>query len=258
MTYGDYLNFLSPGRSDDDQLVTFQRIINGFQEDTLSKATLASYLRQEAPVGIVNHKPEDEHPLIVLSGAHPIYLVELAERFAQSGYRVLSVPRTGKTQGERLPYTAEGVQEYEADLLAVLDQLEHPLKAELAFVSWSFEGLATLHLAAKMPTNIFLSLDGALGYDYGIPLLNESIFTKKLNFPVFHYTGTSSSHGKDLALLKKYADQVRLIQDFDLTHGEFTSISSLTADRLISGDPDKDYEALINDVLTQLKSAFKK
>lgn len=259
MTCRKYLEFLSPGKSSREQTATFQRIINGFQEDTISTESIETYLDQDSPVRAVGDAPNHQKTLIVLSGAHPIYFIELAERLAQSGYAVIFVPRTGQKHGERLPYSAKGVEEYESDLQTMLDHLDQSGYAdvsELAFVSWSFEGIATLHLANKAATKCFISLDAAIGYDYGVSLVRESIFDQKVSFPIIHYTGTSLGHGKQLNLLTKHSDQVRLIDKFDFSHGDFTSISSLTAHQLISGSPNKRYEALIDAVLTQLRSAF--
>lgn len=259
ITYREYLNYLNPDKHPADQLATFQRIVNGFQEDSISIHALETYISGPAPVRILNGFPDQPYPLVVLSGAHPIYFVELAERLAQSGFGVLSLPRTGKKSGERLPYTVEGVQEYEADLQAVLERAQHLRYADmekLAFVSWSFEGIATLQLAIRLQASCFMSLDAALGYDYGVPLVDESLFKEDMFFSIAHYTSSGLSHGKDLTLLQKQKNHVELITDYELSHGDFTSLGSLTAHRLIHGVTNPRYEALIDEVLNRLKMSL--
>ncbi len=260
LRYKNFANLLNTTKSSGDNVASFHRIINGFAEDTLSFETIENYLNQSSSVSYTNKKPSEGLPLVVLSGAHPIYFLEMAERLVQSGYVVISVPRTGMKRGERLPYTVEGVREYANDLDAILDYLSEKEMADLTrvgFVSWSFDGIATLDVAVNRKTKCFLSLDSALGYTYGTPLIDTLLFERELPFQVIHYTGSAMNHGKYLEQLEGYPDQVSLIRDYDISHGSFTSIKSMTTDRLLYGSPNPIYLTLIENIRLRLKLAFK-
>ncbi len=250
----EYIIQMNPDKTKEENLVTFHRIISSLTDNPPAIESVQSYLDLKSQV-ILNAKPTaSDQPLVVLSGAHPIYFTALAEQFAMSGYRVVSVPRAGMKKGERLPFSKEGVEEYRKDLNTILDHVEHEGLVDMdhiSFVSWSFEGLPTLQVALERNATGFVSLDSSLGYEYGIGLISNKTL-RKLPFKLIHYTGKATDHGKDLHFLEDDPD-IQIISEFDLEHGDFTSLSAVTIPEMI-GTSTSFYEELIAALINHLNS----
>ena len=255
MKYGEYVEHINPTKQEASNRSTYYRIANGLTQDSLSQEVVGNYLNQPITGVFSGGQPLNNRPVLVLSGANPIYFTALAEKLAKAGYYVVAVPRTGIREGERLPFTAEGVGEYQGDLNAVLDFIQEQELADvgqLTFVSWSFEGVATLPIAIKRGAVAFISLDAAVGYDYAIGLIGPQTMQASWPFVMAHYTGSNSDYGKNLDLLKQYPQQVCIYRDFDLDHAAFTSLHALTLPDMLGHEISTTYQDLFNHLMVQL------
>ncbi len=257
MTYANYVWNLNSEKTNLENEHTFTRMISNFSEDSISNNVLMQFIHSEIPV-LFNEKPEYTRPgLVVISGAHPIYFISLAEKITQLGFPVLFVPRTGLQKGEPLPFNREGILEYKQDLeaaLVFLSEEELIYTENLIFISWSFEGVPTLELANDFKTTSFISLDSSIGYEYGENLILEKTL-EEISFPVLHYTGSDMGFGKSLDLIKKYPSKVTINKNFELTHGDFTSLGSITVDILQDKRVDSTYQNLIMQLIHNIDSS---
>lgn len=255
MSRMEYVTKINPDKTEEENLETYKRIVNSLTADTLTDNSITSYLRGNAAAALDVHFSDKNFPLIVLSGAHPIYFVTLAEQLGLAGFNVVCVPRAGMKKGERLPFSREGVEEYREDMNTVLDYLDQEGLTDmnnLSFISWSFEGVPSLEVALERKTDIFISLDSSIGYAYGMSLLPAKSI-KELPFKLLHYTGSGMDYGKDLNLLESNSD-IRIIKKFDLVHSDFTSLKSIIIPKL-GGEASPDlYGELVEDLLSFLKN----
>ncbi len=256
----DYVGNISLEKTHEENIATYGRILNSFATID-STITIDSFL--EAKTNVYSDVPIPSHkrPLVVICGAHPIYNTELAEKLANKGFVVASFPRLGKHKGDRLGFNQEGSAEFKEDLKSVvgyLSKLPFVDSTQLAFITWSFEGLPCFEYA-KTDNNVklFLSFDSSLGYDYGKGLSNkeEKTIIQKIGFPLIHYTSSQNDHGKDLSLLNSLTtsgNRVQINRDFELSHGEFTSIQSISISKLKSESSNPEYLNLINTITYKL------
>ncbi len=257
VTTREYLKYINLDKSQEENKETFNRIVQGLINDSTRQTSSEKYLETRIPVDFEAAEPAERTPLVVLSGAHPIYFVELAEKLAQAGFAVLSVSRSGIKKGERLPFTAKGVEEYKQDLVATLSYLQNKKLADtsnISFLSWSFEGVPTLQLAEELGANHFISLDSSIGYGYGIDLLEGLVDKFEWNFSVIHYTGSSMDYGKDLRLLNRFTNKINISRTFDFNHAQFTSLQSMTLPKIAGSIPNIEYEDLVEEIVTHLKT----
>ncbi len=252
ITYRDYVNAIKPEQTPEENANTFHRIMRSLTSDTsLAQVQIDHFLQSEKRIYVSAPIKKDDTPLVVLSGAHPIYFTALAEALCSQGYATVSVPRVGLKKGERLPFDKAGVRELESDLSLAIDYLmgtEHVDGNQLAFISWSFEGVPAHHLAAKYNAALAISLDAAVGYGYGIDVLEAK---GSQAFPLIHFTGKNMDYGKDLRWLQErqsQTDQVRIDSTYDLSHGQFTSLSSLTIPRILGKQSESAYPDLISEI----------
>ena len=253
MNYQQYVYAISPEKDSLANTQTFSRIVASLvSEDTVESSEMASYLMQKSPAILEASKLENKTPLIVLSGAHPVYFMALAEQLASVGYVVLSVPKKGLVKGGRLPFDKAGVGEYKTDLNAFLDYLEGTGFTHLnniSFISWSFEGIPTLELAKEKGARVFISLDSSIGYDYGEKMVTLSARSyKDLLFPVLHFSGKQMDFGKSFDFihrLQKKSDLVVIDHSFDLPHVAFTSLSSMTLPSIQGEETSVEYQTLL-------------
>ncbi|MBO6522475.1 MAG: dienelactone hydrolase family protein [Balneolaceae bacterium] len=255
ITYQEYIRQINPEKNTPENLDIFKRILSSLGSEDIPEESLNSFLTKKTNIHHNAPSTKDANRLVILSGAHPIYFSSLAEQIAKAGFSVLSVPRTGIRKGERLPFQPEGVQEYKLDLLAALEHLK-PEKLidtlDISFISWSFEGVPTLELAVELNTKSYLSLDSSIGYEYGEALLSDSVLND-IAFPVIHYTGRESGFGKSLELIGRFGHHINIVTDYNLTHGEFTSLRSATAPELKNEESSSIYMNLINNILNKIK-----
>lgn len=241
-------------------VLVFNKILAGFLgEDSIGQRDLQQYLQEWIPVVSCTELPDQQLPVLVLSGGHPLYFLDLAESLAKLGYLVLSLARKGIEKGKRLPFNRAGVQEYKEDLAYVIKYLKDEgvvQEDSIAFVSWSFEGIPTLDLAKTHKATLFISLDSALGYDYGIELLEELESVALLNTPIIHFTSQDLGFGKDLSIVRDWASKhkhVAVNQEYDLSHGNFTSLGAVAIPKLTQKTPRKDYARFVQHLLKCLK-----
>lgn len=256
-TTREYLKYINPAKSQEENAKTFNRIVQSLTNDSTTHAELDRFLEAIIAVDFEAAEPVEGTPLVVLSGAHPIYFVGLAEKLTQAGFAVLSVSRSGIKQGERLSFTMEGVAEYKQDLTTTLTylQTEKLVDTSIAsYISWSFEGVPTLQLAMEKGARHFISLDSSIGYGYGKDLLEGIINTFEWDFPVIHYTGSSMDYGKDLELLTRFSEEIRIARFFDFSHAQFTSLQSITLPEISESSPIKEYENLVEEIISHLKT----
>ncbi len=256
----DYIDNISFEKSRKENVATYIKLIKSF-EPLDSNITFDSFLEAKTDAYSVVPFPSQKRPLVVICGAHPIYNTELAEKLTNKGFIVASFPRLGKQKGSRLKFDQEGSKEFQEDLKSVVDYLSKlPFvdSTQLSFITWSFEGVPSFEYA-KTNNNVklFLSFDSSLGYDYGKDLLNtkEKTAIQKIGFPLIHYTSSQNDHGKDLSLLHlltKSNSQVQINQNFELSHGDFTSIQSISIPKLKSENSNPEYLNLINTITETL------
>lgn len=253
----DYITHLNSIKTKEENIHSFQRIVNSFSEDSIPGKLVKNYLALVKNL-FYDALPKNKNlSLVVLSGAHPIYFISLAERLAQEGYFVVSIPRTGLNKGARLPFTEQGMEEYILDLKAALDHLETVFLGQIgqsSFISWSFEGVPVLKVAMERGAKIFISLDSALGYDYVHELMTSTaLFKREIPFELIHYTGLESSNGKNLNFLKEKEPRAQIDKSFDLSHGEFTSLASISLNQIRKVAVSEVYENLIQEILGRLE-----
>ena len=266
MTFSDYVKVIKKDKTYAENKALFTRILNSFGtiDSTNQEVLVNEFLNAAIPVYHTSNDPENQYPLVIIGGAHPIYHADLAETIARNGFVIASFPRLGMKAGERLPFSQEGGQEYREDLefiVSSLSRLEFIDKTQLAFIAWSFEGVPALETAcANENTKLFISLDSSIGYQYGNDLLTDStaIYEQEIVFPLFHYTSSSMNHGKDLGLLNELqtnSDKVEIDNTVELPHAKFTSMGSTTVNEVNKTGVNLSYNSLILDVLNALMNA---
>ncbi|MEZ4810079.1 MAG: hypothetical protein R2819_06935 [Allomuricauda sp.] len=265
MTYADYAKGISNESTQEENFNRYVRMLASFGQDSvpIQQPAFQALLGTNTKAVYTVDFPNPKHPLLLLLGGHPLYFLELAEAIAEQGYVVASIPRLGMEQGQRLPFDTTGAEEYQKDLAFVIDYLsknEAVDKSNVHFVVWSFEGVPAFEYA-RTNKNVkgFISLDSSLGYGYGPDLITDKIhfYHSEINFPVIHFTGPSMDHGKDLSLLEalgKGSSSIEINKDFDLGHGQFTSMGSITSVLVQSREVDPVYTSLVARILFQLRS----
>lgn len=179
----------------------------------------------------------------------PICHFELAEAVASKGFVVASIPRLGITEGTRLPFDTLGSAEYQRDLQFVLSELSSDDfidSSRVNFITWSFEGVPALEVAQRLEaTQLFLSFDSSLGYNYVRQLIRDTttFFSSTERFPLIHFTGVELNFGKDLQLLedRSTGSDIEISKSVDIPHGAFTALASLTIPILVGREPDDRY-----------------
>ncbi len=255
ITKEEYIRQINPEKTIQENLTTFTRILTSFGSEQISEEALSTFLNEETTIHPNEYSSRNKSNLIVLSGAHPIYFTSLAEKIAGAGFSVLSVPRTGLKKGERLPFNSDGVREYKLDLLRAISYLQEKELVDtvgISFISWSFEGVPTLEIASNLNPKAFISLDSSIGYEYGEALLSDSVLSG-ISFPVTHYTGPESGYGKSTDLISRYSNHIKIVADYTLTHGEFTSVRSLTIPELKKEEAGLTYINLIEEIIEKIK-----
>lgn len=258
------LNYIQARAAHEDtlsNLLVFNRIVSSFlDEEKVDPAELKAYLKQKTSIYAANKPANSTKPILVLSGAHPLYFTDLAERLAMAGYMVVSMARKGLEKGKRLPFTVEGVKEYEKDVSYLIQYLSKQGSidpTEIAFISWSFEGIPTFRLALEYQAKAFISLDSALGYDYGIALLEGLEKLPYRQLPIIHFTNQDMRFGKDLSRLQTWQKEVmslQIDQTFDFAHGDFTSIQGILIPALMGKAPNAAYDRFVKNLLAYLNA----
>ncbi len=264
MCYKDYVRKIKKEKSFLENRALFMRILNNYGEiDSTKKDDLVKhFLNTEIPVFNSPKYPERQYPVVVICGANPIYHTYLAEMIAKNGFIVASIPRLGIKEGERLPFNQQGSAEFRNDLefiISSLSQFNFVDKTKLSLIAWSFEGIPVLETAlSNHSTNLFISFDSSIGYEYGNDLITDSaaVYGQRTEFPLLHFTSSSMDYGKDLELLDKLKilnNNVNVNNTFELTHSEFTAISSIAIKEINKGDVNSIYDLLITIVVNKLR-----
>ena len=261
MSQYDYIKNLSPEKSPEENLETFKRILQAFGPEGISDKWLSPFLESRAHAIYGLELPKSSHPLIIISGAHPLYFCGLAEHLAEHGYIVLSVPRKGIRKGQRLAYNREGAREFMKDLKSVWDHIGDlgiSTSAPLSFISWSFEGIPSLELASELKAQLFLSFDSSIGYSYGKDLLPpEGFRLNNSNLKIIHFTSPLIEHGKNLNFYEEAGlqkDQIQIDQSFELAHGAFTSLASLTRPMILGENVSPLYQRFLQRITALLRA----
>jgi hypothetical protein len=100
-------------------------------------------------------------------------------------------------------------------------------ESKISMVVWSFGGLsAMLYQSEYRKVNAILSLDSALGYKYGINLLNSHKLTERINLgvPILHFASVSS--GKRIPHDYSFLEKINATITYDsvFTHADYTSL----------------------------------
>ncbi len=264
MLFSDYVSKIRKDQSFTANKALFARMLDSYGTiDSVRKHILVNeFLNAEIPVFNASEFPTGRYPLVIICGANPIYHIELAEKIAKNGFVVASIPRLGITQGERLPFNQQGSAEYKSDLefvISSLSEYEFVDEHQISFISWSFEGVPSLETALSNPsTNLFFSLDSSIGYEYGNSILSDSaaIHRLRIEFPLLHFTNSSIDFGKDLSILKELQlnnTNVEIDESIELSHLEFTSIGSITVNKINKNKVNSTYNLLLMYILDRLR-----
>lgn len=173
--------------------------------------------------------------LILETGLNaPAYLyTDLAEQLAQRGIVVATLPSFGSAVGKGLTFDSVGIATQVADLEhAVMHVSSLPFvdPSRITLGGWSVGGLAALLVASRRADSIaaVLSLDGAVGYEYGVSLARQAgLQMGCFSRPLLHLSGTRPGRfrvPKSRALFEAHPGPGAywgLIQGF--SHGDFTS-----------------------------------
>ena len=261
MTYWDYAKCISKERSSEENRDLYLRALNSFSQDSIPMQHFQALLDTQTHAVYTDSLPKTQYPLLLVLGGRPQYNLELAESIAIQGYIVASISRLGIENGQRMPFDANGSEEYQKDLEFVIDYLSTNKAVDagnIHFVVWSFEGVPAFEYA-KGNKNVkgFISLDSSLGYGYGRDLITDKakFFEAPPNFPLIHFTGPSKDFGKDLSLLEaleKVSTNMEINKDYALSHGQFTSIASITCALVQSREMDPVYKSLMEDIFSLL------
>jgi len=139
------------------------------------------------------------HPTLVLEAGlnAPAHLYSaLAESLAARGFVVAAIPSFGGGDGEALAFDSTGLATQLVDIertLQVVRGLPFVDSTRVAVGAWSVGALPALAAASSHPALVkaFVSLDGAVGYDYGVGLASQiGLRTECIRTPFLHMTGT--------------------------------------------------------------------
>jgi hypothetical protein len=135
-------------------------------------------------------------PVVVFDGglrSDALSYFSLAEYLASHGIVAISVPSTPVAPEPSLTFDVVGVRRKARIVRAALDASREwpdvdPARAVVA--AWSVDGVSTVIAAIDDPRiRGVLSLDGGVGYDYGLPLVREVVSTRRTAAPALHISG---------------------------------------------------------------------
>jgi hypothetical protein len=182
------------------------------------------------------------------SGRFPVILFEagltsdtltffnLAEFLSSHGFVAISIPSIGFSQGHPLAFDIPSMESKMADLEVAVSALKDIPSADatrVAIAAWSVGGVsATLLQVRHSEVFCFISLDSALGYEYGPKLLRSSSLFElgRMKVPLLHFTGKKPNQvnvPKDFSLLQQAPTQVYLAEVEGLNHSGFTSLGGV-------------------------------
>ena len=260
--YFDYIQGLSNTDSPQEDKKKFSTILNSF-DTSVSSGNINQFYRSRAFSSPDAQPREGKFPLVLICGGRGLYHLELAEQISHQGFVVASFPRIGMEQGKGLPFNSEGAQEYIMDLEIVLqetNELPNVDPSRTYIICWSYEGAPALAYSAKSGNcSGFISLDASIGYEYGPQMIKDKYGPEglKIEFPLIHYSGTGMDHGKSfdfLDQLKTKNPNVEILNSYELDHGGFTSISSMTIPKIKRQGHNQEYMKILDDLLFRLES----
>ena len=234
----DYLR--TPGFPDDQGSgAAVQRYRESLERESGARVDSAAFARLLAlPTAAVRNAqpPIHRRPTLLLEGGltTPAYLYSaLAERLAERGFVVAAIPSFGHRIGVPLSFDTMAVLTQLADVrhaLAALRDLPFVDAKRIAVGAWSVGALAAALAAASPAPGIaaFVSLDGAVGYEYGVDLSRALGFHAScFRSPFLHVTGAGISTfrvAKSRALFEQLTGPSAFWATLPvLTHGDFTS-----------------------------------
>jgi len=170
-------------------------------------------------------------PVVVFDGglrSDALGYFSLAEYLASHGIVAVSVPSTPPVQQGSLTFNAAGVRHKTSIVRAALDTaLRRPDvdPGRVVLAAWSVGGAST-SVAAIDDARVrgVLSLDGAVGYDYGLPLVRELASTRRTAAPILHITGKAPNAypvPKTMANLPEVSDRVWVLELDGVNHSHF-------------------------------------
>ncbi|MCB0490128.1 MAG: hypothetical protein KDC99_16715 [Cyclobacteriaceae bacterium] len=243
----------------------WHRLISSFADLDSSHVTkvIDSLLLVKSNVHLNPDPLKTKYPLVVVAGGLPEYHLFLIEQIASKGFVVASIPRLGFSLGERLPFDADGAALLRDDmthLVTELTKLGFVDGSQLFWVAWSYEGIPAITAATEFEnTKALISFDASLGYTYGSSLLQDSVSfaATKISFPIVHFTGPAMDHGKSFGLLHALSQHsiVNVIKVPDMTHAQFTSITSVAVPSFSGHDAHAPYTNAADLVLLLLQES---
>lgn len=176
------------------------------------------------------------HPVIVFDGgltSDALSYLSLMEHLSAAGYICVSLPSVPFAPGRPLTFDLHGVESKARDVAFVIDSLDQLAGADASRVgvaAWSVGGLSTLLAAiSNERVRALVSLDGGLGYEYGPPLVQQSVlYQRGARTPaVLHLTGAVPNPfpvPKDSAFLRSLANAEVFLATVDgWNHSHFVS-----------------------------------
>jgi len=187
------------------------------------------------------------HLVLLGNGLGPPFFIHwaLGEYLAGRGYTVAALG--GAICEEPRQLDLSGVAAISRDMNVVvkkLTALSDVDPARIGLVGWSVGGLAQAFMAVTN-TNVraLVSLDGAMGYEYGRQLLDSATWIEQTHFttPFAHLTGDATPQrvvAKSFAFYDSITRGPAYLLHFrPLSHAQFTSLGVLAAQSLKSPDP---------------------
>jgi pimeloyl-ACP methyl ester carboxylesterase len=141
-------------------------------------------------------------PVIVVPNAANgggYFFSTLCEFLAAQGYIVVTVPSFGKTPDTPCPFAIDCAEEQFNDVQVALQHVCRMPSAQpsaIGVMSWSFGGITASLLAMRdSRVKAVVSLDAAIGYQYGQEILEQSQFYKpqRMKAPFLHIHGLGKS-----------------------------------------------------------------
>jgi hypothetical protein len=200
ISYRDYILYPggngTPGSTDaTDRLA---RTLAAELGDTVEGAAFDRVLERAAGARRNASPRAGQFPVLLLEAGlnAPAFLyVDLAERLSPRGVRVITLPSFGSGSQRPLGFDTTGFATQRDDLRHAIRTLD-PLIADAGVVigGWSVGALSAALAAFDSNVRGVISLDGALGYDYGIGF-SQILGLKPacLALPFLHLTGTRPS-----------------------------------------------------------------
>lgn len=236
-TFKDYI--LAGSRQADLSTLTSQdehSLVDLFRTNldyfNVTDSQFSKILLKPAAPGLATAPLKSKFPLVVLvggvGGSNGMFTT-WAEQLSANGMVVITLSSFGENDSTACGYDLTCIQNQVKDIAyAVHVMSEKPFvdKSKISIVAWSFGGLsALLYHAEYQKVCAILSVDSALGYKYGIDLLNMHHLSDGINVvPVLHFASVSASKRipHDYSILEKINATITFDSLYD--HADYTSL----------------------------------